>query len=85
MDNAVKKVDLLGNLREYRKTEASLSCYIPGTTKHSRQGQIASIEEKRAYCDDPYKDQRNLEFVIELSAGRYTNYSTIQLVLPVWF
>ena len=85
LDNAVKKVDLLGNLWEYGKSEASLSRYIPGTTKPSRQGQIAFIEEKRAYCDDTYKDLRNLEFVIELSAGRYTNYSTMQLVLPVHF
>ena len=85
LDNAIKKVDLLGNLWEYGKTEASLSRYIPGTTKPSRQGQIATIEEKRAYCDDTYKDQRNLEFVIELSAGRYTNYSTMQVVLPVYF
>ena len=64
LDNAVKKVDLLGNLWEYGKTEASLSRYIPGTTKPSTQGQIASIEEKRAYCNDTYKDQRNLEFVL---------------------
>ena len=85
LDNAVKKVDLLGNLWEYGKTEASLSRYIAGTTKPSRQGQIASIETKRAYCDDTYKDQRNLEFVVELSAGRYTDYSTMQLVLPIWF
>ena len=76
---------MLGNLWEYGKTEASLSRYIPGTTKPSRQGQIAAIEKKRAYCDDTYKDQRNLEFVIELSAGRYTNYSTMQVVLPPYF
>ena len=85
LDNAVKKVDLLGNLWEYGKSEVSLSRYIPGTGKPTRQGQIAFTEEKRAHCDNTYKDLRNLEFVVELSAGRYTNYSTIQLVLPVHF
>ena len=85
LDNAVKKVDLLGNLWEYGKSEVSLSRYIPGTSKPTRQGQIAFIEEKRAHCDNTYKDLRNLEFVVELSAGRYTNYSTMQLVLPVHF
>ena len=34
LENSVKKVDLLGNLWEYGKTEASLSRYIPGTTNH---------------------------------------------------
>ena len=85
LDNATKKVDLLTNLWEHGRTQASLARYIPGTTKPSRQGQIAFIEEKRAYCDDNYKDLRNLEFVIELSANRYTNFSTMQLVLPVKF
>ena len=85
LDNATKKVDLLTNLWEHGRTQASLARYIPGTTKPSRQGQIAFIEEKRAYCDDTYKDLRNLEFVIELSANRYTNFSTMQLVLPMKF
>ena len=85
LDNAVKKVDLLGNLWEHGKTEVSLARYIPGITKPSRQGQITSIEEKKAYCDDTYNDKRNLEFVVKLSAGKYTNYSTMQLVLPVRF
>ena len=85
LDNAVKKVDLLSNLWEYGKTEVSLARYIPGTTKPSRQGQIASIEEKRAYADDTYNDKRNLEFIIKLAANRYTNFSTMQVVLPVYF
>ena len=85
LDNAVKKVDLLSNLWEYGKTEVSLARYTPRTTKPSRQGQIASIEEKRAYADDTYNDKRSLEFVIKLAANRYSNFSTMQVVLPLYF
>ena len=83
--NAINKVELLGSLWEERQTEASLSRYIPGLTKSSRQGQVYSIETQKTCTADTYSDMKNLELVIQLASNCYTNFSSMEIVSPVYF
>ena len=43
------------------------------------------IVPKKAYASSTYTDKKTLEFTIELAANRYTNYSMMTIVLPIYF
>ena len=64
------KVDKLGALWDYGEADASLARYIPGLTDVSRQGQLYSINAKKAYAAH-----------VILAANTYTNYSSMCVVL----
>ena len=49
----------------------------------SRQGQIYSIDHKKAYAAQTYTDKKSLEFTVNLAATAYTNYSSMCVVLPI--
>ena len=59
--------------------------YYPYIYPISRQSQIASDFPKKAYASDSYIDKKRLEFTIQLTANSYTNYSTMEVVLPIKF
>ena len=59
--------------------------YYPNVYPISRQSQIASDFPKKAYASDSYVDKKRLEFTIQLTANTYTNYSTMEIVLPLKF
>ena len=65
--------------------EISLARYIPGVTKPARQGQLAKIEDQIVYADQTYENKKTSEFSIRLASNCYTNFSTMELVLPVYF
>ena len=85
LNNAERKLDMLSKLWNKGQMEISMSRYIPGLTKAARQGQIAKIEEQVAYADQTYEDKKMLEFNIKLPTNAYTNFSTMELVLPIFF
>ena len=43
------------------------------------------MSPQKAYASSTYTDKKALEFTIELAANTYTNYSTMTLVVPVYF
>ena len=49
------------------------------------QGQLNYIETKKAHASSTYTDMEQLEFVMELSADKFLNFSTIELCLPLTF
>ena len=49
------------------------------------QGQIDWIETKKTYATSTYTDMKMLEFVIDITANHYINFSTLVLCLPVAF
>ena len=57
--------------------------YVPGINKIMYQGQLNCIETKNAHTSSTYTDMEQLEFVIELSADKFLNFSTIELCLPM--
>ena len=85
LENIYSKVDKIGELWQSGKAEEKLARYIPNVTEVSRQNRIAGSLPRKAYASQTYTDKKNLEFVIELTANKYFNYSTMCLVLPIEF
>ena len=79
------KIEKLGDLWDRGRADASLRRYLPGVSEVSRQGKIFNIVPPKAYASSTYTDKKALEFTIELAANTYTNYSTMTLVVPVYF
>ena len=65
------------------KADENLARYIPNLLPVTRQNQIAGTNPRKAFASVTYSDKKNLEFIIELAANTYSNYSSIKLVLPI--
>ena len=46
---------------------------------------IAGIDPRQAHVSETYTDKKSLEFTINLAPNTYTNYATMEIVLPVQF
>ena len=85
LENLYSKVEKIGEFWQSGKADEKLARYIPNVTEVSRQNQIAGSLPRKAYASQTYTGKKNLEFVIELTANKYFNYSTMCLVLPIQF
>ena len=65
------------------KADENLARYIPNLLPVTRQNQIAGTNPRKAFASVTYSDKKNLEFIIELAANTYSNYSSIKLLLPI--
>ena len=57
--------------------------YIPNLLPVTRQNQLADTNPRKAFASITYSDKKNLEFILELAANTYSNYSSMELVLPI--
>ena len=85
IDKLLTKLDKLTDLYDSRKVDADILRYIPGMSKIMYQGQIDWIETKKTYASSTYTDMHMLEFVIDITANHYINFSTLILCLPITF
>ena len=85
IDNLLTKLDKLADLYDSGKVDADILRYIPGMSKIMYQGQIDWIETKKTYASSTYTDMQMLEFVIDITANRYINFSTLVPCLPITF
>ena len=51
----------------------------------TRQSQIVSELPKKVYASVTYSDQKQLEFVLDLTANTYSNFSSLEICLPLKF
>ena len=85
VDDLVNKVKKLKTLYDTRKIDADVLRYVPGMNKIMYQGQLNYIETRKVHTSSTYTDMEQLEFVIELTADKFLNFSTIELCLPMTF
>ena len=85
LETFFSKVDKVGKLWECGKADWDLVRYLPNILPVTRQNQIGSINPCQAYASETYTDKKTLEFTIILAANTYTNYSSMEIVLPIWF
>ena len=85
IDNLLTKLDKLTDLYDSGKVDADILRYIPGMSKIMYQWQIDWIETKKTYASSTYTDMQMLEFVIDITANHYINFSTLVLCLPITF
>ena len=77
------KIDKIGGFSKSGKADESLGRYIPNLLPVTRQNQLAGTNPRKAFASVTYSDNKNLEFIIELAANTYSNYSSMELVLPI--
>ena len=85
LENLYSKVDKIGAFWKTGKTDEDLSRYIPNILPVTRQNQIAGTIPRKAFASVTYSDKKILEFVLELTANTYSNYSSMELALPIQF
>ena len=59
--------------------------YIANLVPVSRQNQISNSIPRKAFASVTFSDMKILGFIIELTANTYSNYSSMELVLPIKF
>ena len=78
-------IDKVGALWKTGKADGDLARYLPNILPVTRQNQLSGGLPRKAYASETYSYKRSLEFVLELTAGTYTNYSSMEIALPVYF
>ena len=57
--------------------------YFPNLLPVTAQNQLADTNPRKAFASVTYSDKKNLEFILELAANTCSNYSSMELVLPI--
>ena len=83
LESIYGKVIKIGEFWKPGKADESLVRYIPNLLPVTRQNQIAGTNPRKAFVSVTYSDEKNLEFILELGANTYSNYSSMELVLPI--
>ena len=85
LENIIGKLDKSKNFIATGTADEDLSRYYPNIYPITRQSQIAGDFPKKAYASDNYIDKKTLEFTIQMTASTYSNYSTMEICLPIQF
>ena len=85
LKNIIEKVDKSNRFIQTGEADEDLARYYPNIYPLTRQSQIAGTFPKKAYASDTYTDKKQLEFIIQMTANTYSNYSTMLLCLPLKF
>ena len=85
LESLYGKIDKIGGFWKSGKADKSLARYIPNILPVTRQNQIAGSIPRKAFALVAYSDVKTLGFIIELTANTCSNYSSMELVLPIQF
>ena len=85
LENLIGKVDKVRGFLKTGKADGDLSRYFPNILPITRQSQVAGELPSKAYASVTYSDKKQLEFILDLTANTYSNYSTMKICLPLKF
>ena len=85
LENLITKVDKVFGFVATGKADGDLSRYYPNILAITRQSQIAGELPRKAYVSVTYSDKKQLEFVLDLTANTYSNYSSTEICLLLKF
>ena len=83
LENVYQKVDKVGQFLKKGKADGDLSRYFPNILPVTRQSHIGAELPRKAYASVRYSDKKQLEFVLDLTANTYSNYSTMEVCIPL--
>ena len=83
LENLITKVDKVCGFIATSKADADLSRYYPNILPITRQSKIAGELPRKAFASITYSDKKQLEFVLDLTANTYSNYSSMEICLPL--
>ena len=82
-ENLIQKVDKVDEFVKTGKADGDLSRHFPNILPVTRQAQTAAELPRKAYASVTYSDKKHLEFVLDLTANTYSNYSSMEICLPL--
>ena len=85
LENLIVKVDKVRGFVATGKADGNLSRYYPNILPITKQAQIAGELPRKSYPSITYSDKKQFEFVLDLFANTYSNYSTMEICLPLKF
>ena len=85
LENLISKVDKAHGFMGAGKTDEDLARYFPNILPVTRQVQMAGEVPRKAYASVTYTDKKQLEFILDLTANTYSNFSTMEICLWLRF
>ena len=85
LENLLSKVDKAQSFIEKGKADGHLLRYYPNILPITRQLQIAGELPRKAYASVTYSDEKQLEFTLDLRVNTCTNYSIMEVCVPIKF
>ena len=85
LENLIEKVDKARGFLKTGKADEDLSRYFPNILPVTRQQQIAGEIPRKAYASVMYTDKKQFEFILNVTANTYSNFSTMEICLPLRF
>ena len=85
LENLIIKVDEARVSMSTGKADGDLARYFPNILLVTRQVQIAGEVPRKAYTNVTYSDKKQSEFILDLTANTYSNFSTVETCLPLTF
>ena len=85
LENLIGKADKVRSLMSTGKADGDLARYFPNILRVTRQAQVAGEVLQKVYTSVTYTDKKQLEFILDLTANTYSNFSTMEICLPLRF
>ena len=85
LENLITKVDKVCGFVATGKADGDLSRYYLNIFPITRQAQIVGKIPRKSYANFTYSDKKQFKFVLDLTATKYSNYSTMEMCLPLKF
>ena len=85
LENLIENVDKVRGFLKTGKADEHLSRYFPNILPVTRQQQIAGDIPRKPYASIMYTDKKQFQFILNLTANTYSNFSTMEICLPLRF
>ena len=85
LENLIGEVDKARGFMSTGKADGDLARYFPNILPVTRQAQIASKVPRKSYASVTYTDKKQLEFILDLTANNYSNFSTMEICVLLRF
>ena len=85
LENLIGKADKVRGFMSTGKADGDLARYFPNILRVTRQAQVAGEVLQKVYTSVTYTDKKQLEFILDLTANTHSNFSTMEICLPLRF
>ena len=76
-------MDVFDKFFKTGKVSYNMLRYITGLAKVGCQSQLHSIEMKKKYAKNTYKNKKVIKFNVQLTKGHYANFQNVHLCFPL--
>ena len=85
LENLIREVDKAWGFMSTGTADEDLARYFPNILPVTRQAQITSKVPRKSYASVTYTGKKQLEFILDLTANNYSNFSTMEICVLLRF